>query len=480
MVELSKPTEKLYFVKRKTMRDSGPAARVRMEEREVDDGRKKIKTTVTRTKYKQRGLSKPSSGLEKLKVAREIQRLERAEPEMQSTEELKERKRLALKGLTPSEKKRLKEEEEAEEEGVNIRRRAQLALPVLAQDQLDALARLPADTAAALITAMAGHPAFGAPVGLAAPHVPAAGLAAPHIPAPLLPAAATPPTPPPARAPSPIPLGPVITPLEDLFFPGIMSGPARSTRIQALRSLTGATKDVKWKTIKAQLEGMSSAQLRASLASTGRHPPAFEKMVVKLINQKAAQEGTTPVAGTPAHVVVSPPFGSTGLGLKFKKGRGRPKGAKNKPKGGGLPEEPLPPTPPEIMEYLSQHYPSSTLIERRRAMRLLGGVPDFAHVDNRLNGQPRGQNTVWVKGAGIFSDLFSKAKDAVKKGVGAVVDKIKDDPLAALKKGFSLAQQAKGKYEGWKRPGKTGGPFADLGEKKGGKIKLSAQLRVGK
>ena len=156
-VILEKPSEKLYFVRRRGMKydpdREGELRKIRKEVREIDD-HKTIKKKVKRTTYKQRGLSKI---VEERKAIAE----QRGDtfPALENLEQLKER------ALIPQEKEKLKEKRDKEKEDAELIRQGQLALPQQNLNLRALIAGLPQKIQTAIV---AGLPAM-APAGVGAP-----------------------------------------------------------------------------------------------------------------------------------------------------------------------------------------------------------------------------------------------------------------------------------------------------------------------
>lgn len=187
-VILEKPSEKLYFVKRRGMKyepeREGELRKIRKEVRKLADS-KVIKKKVSRTNYKQRGLTqKGDVGLAKVLEERNVIAKARGDtfPALENFEQLKE------KALTPQEKLALKEKKEKLAEEAELIKQGQLVAPQQNLNLRALVSGLPEKLRLAII---AGLP----PMALAGVGIPAGAPAV--VPAgPVF--AGGPPTPPPA------------------------------------------------------------------------------------------------------------------------------------------------------------------------------------------------------------------------------------------------------------------------------------------
>jgi hypothetical protein len=118
-VKLPKPSQKIYYVKRKGMRDEpqtrkGKLREIRVEEIEQPEIKGMKREKNARREFKVRGLSEPNTELDEFSRKRQAKKISRIEQAIPSIEELKLRERLKEKALPPFEKEKLLLEREKE------------------------------------------------------------------------------------------------------------------------------------------------------------------------------------------------------------------------------------------------------------------------------------------------------------------------------------------------------------------------------
>lgn len=357
-LSLTEPSEKLYFVKRRTMKYE-PEREPKLRKIKKVERKQKlppvIKKQVQRLKYTQKGLTEVG---EKRKQAREAREEPYSTP---SVAELLKLEELKKKAIPPFEQQRLKKEGEAElkskiqkakEAGVgeDDKRVSLLKLkflnsgfagvPIEVLDKLEELEAADKDEFVYELLQATPQELKDEYRGVARGGSP------------------------PRHLPPPPPYAATEQAIADVLVDDIVS----KNGLKLLRDF--GLKGKQYRSSIKELDKLGSADLeylKRQYEATPKPNPRFVDRMEQLIAQKQAR----------------------GMGLKFKKGevkrgRGRPKGSKNKPKGGSL------------------------------------------------------------EGAGLLSDI----KALVKTGVKKAVEKVKENPLETAMKAFEVAKKAHGLYKG--------------------------------
>lgn len=414
-VELPEASEKLYFVKRRGMkyepeREAKP--RRLKKTTKAREGEKLVKKTVKRVQYKQRGLTKVGEARQQAMAERELPFAIPSLAELAMAEKLKQ------KAIPPSERERLKAEEEvlkaqakadvkkkiaegAKAMGITEEQKSLMLLRTIFEDA--GFADLPAD----IVDMVASQPSAEdkmltlqllvsefkdmTPADIRARFPDEYGGAPPGYA--------------PRARPDPRRMALEMADIADRLFPG--DSRQIKNDFGALRRIffdRGVDAGSQHRTNVKYLLKMSPADLRelADAVERGgvRTSADFPERIRELSRQKEER----------------------GMGLKFKKGR--------KVQGGAL-------TMGDADAYLRRARVPRNIYHQAMSPVIEGEITDFDEFKRHvamLMGEPRG------------GGFFDSIKSLVKKGVETAVEKVKENPIETAMKAFELAKKGKEMY----------------------------------